>query len=101
MFQIQVLEKIKTHFTFNDFCSHDCAIYEIMSKNMVEPERTQTNGACALYPISKQAHATARAATQKYVTLTAFHGNNGVVNQPHCYVTGILSLLCGSKVDEA
>jgi len=35
-------EKHNTHFTFNNFLSDSCAIYEIMWKNMVEPDGVQT-----------------------------------------------------------
>ena len=38
----KVGEKIKTHFTFSNFFSENHAVSEIMSKNLVEPERTQT-----------------------------------------------------------
>jgi hypothetical protein len=40
------------HFIFNNFFSKNRAIYEIMEKNNVEPERPQTtikHGACALH----------------------------------------------------
>jgi hypothetical protein len=43
MFQIKVVEKIKTHI----FCSitffENRAVYEIMSKNMVQPDATDDN----------------------------------------------------------
>jgi hypothetical protein len=32
-------EKIKTHFTFNNFFPENCALYEMMWKNTVEPNR--------------------------------------------------------------
>jgi hypothetical protein len=41
MFQTNVVEKIKTHFTFNIFFPVSRAVYEIMLKNMVEPDRPQ------------------------------------------------------------
>jgi hypothetical protein len=44
MFQIKAVEKTKT--MFSDF-SANRAVYEIISKNMMEPEREQTTGACA------------------------------------------------------
>ena len=41
MFQTKVIERIKnTHFIFNKFFEN-CAIYEIMKKNNVEPDRPQ------------------------------------------------------------
>jgi hypothetical protein len=38
----KVVEKIKTHFMFNNFFSPEsCAVYEIMCKNMLQPDRPQ------------------------------------------------------------
>jgi hypothetical protein len=34
-------ENQSTHFMFNDFFSENLDVYEIMSKNVVEPERRQ------------------------------------------------------------
>ena len=74
-------------FTSNNFFSENFAIYLIMSKNVVEPERPQmAMWRCVACWISKatraQAHAIARAAfltrartrtrAQKYVILIAF-----------------------------
>ena len=41
MFEIKVIDKIKTHFLFNNFFSENCAVYEIMLKNIVEPGMLQ------------------------------------------------------------
>jgi hypothetical protein len=41
MFQTNVVEKIKTHFTLNNAFSENLAVYETMWKNMVEPELPQ------------------------------------------------------------
>jgi hypothetical protein len=41
MFQTNSLEKIKTHFMFNNFSSENRAVYEIMWKSVVEPDRSQ------------------------------------------------------------
>ena len=43
MFQTKVVEKIKTHFMFNNvfFFSENHAVYEIMWKNIVERGRPQ------------------------------------------------------------
>ena len=42
MFQINVIEKIKTHFVFNKlFFAINHAVYEIMWKNMVDPDTPQ------------------------------------------------------------
>ena len=52
MFQIKIVEKIKTHFTFNFFFENS-AVYEIMWKNMVQPRvisgiRRDVDEICAL-----------------------------------------------------
>jgi hypothetical protein len=49
MFQTKVVEKIKTHFMFNNFFSESRAVYEIMSKNMVEPEGPQITSQYGAY----------------------------------------------------
>ena len=43
MFQMKVLEKTETHFMFNDFFfpPESRAVYEIMCKNTVAPDRSQ------------------------------------------------------------
>ena len=42
MFQITIVQKIKTQFMISKFFSETRAVYEKMSKDMVEPERPQT-----------------------------------------------------------
>ena len=39
MFQTKVVEKIKTHFVFDNVFLENRAVYEILWKNMVEPDR--------------------------------------------------------------
>jgi len=47
MFQTKFVEKIKTHFMSNNFFSpENLALYEIMWKNIVEPDRSQMRIAC-------------------------------------------------------
>jgi hypothetical protein len=41
MSQTKVVEKIKTHFMFNNVSFRNPAAYQIMWKNMVEPDRPQ------------------------------------------------------------
>jgi hypothetical protein len=41
IFQVKDVEKIETHFMLSFFFSENRAVYEKMSKNMVEPERPQ------------------------------------------------------------
>jgi hypothetical protein len=41
-FQTTVVEKNgNTHFVFNNFFPENLAVYEIMKKDIIEPERTQ------------------------------------------------------------
>jgi hypothetical protein len=52
MFQTTIGEKIETHFVFNNFFFENCAIYEIIWKNCIEPNRPKMTikyGACALH----------------------------------------------------
>ena len=70
MFEIKFAEKINTHSMFSDlfFFSENRAVCEIMSKHMVEPERTQTIWRLRVAywvrkPTHAQAHARARAPT--------------------------------------
>ena len=39
MLQTKVVEKIETHFMFSNFDFENRAVYEIMRKNIVEPDR--------------------------------------------------------------
>ena len=66
MLQIKVVEKIKTHFMLhNFFFFENCAVYEIKSKNILNPEATDNNRAHSLCRLSKAT----RARTHKYVHL--------------------------------
>ena len=96
---MKVVEKIKTPFVFSNFV-RNCAIYEIMSKNMVEPYRPQmTIWRCVACWIIKatRAQASARLPTHALThTHTQTHRNmqhfllfqcnNGFLNAPQCYV---------------
>ena len=42
MFQTNVVQKIKTHFMFNNFFFENCDFYEIMWKYTVQPDRPKT-----------------------------------------------------------
>jgi hypothetical protein len=73
-------EKQNAHFLSNQFSSENSAVYEIMWKNMVEPDRPQTTlrrmrFACWMAE-AKHTHTEARARTYahkiQYVILTAF-----------------------------
>jgi hypothetical protein len=116
MFDTKVVEKIKTHVLCSVTFSENRAVYEIMSKNMVEPDGSQTIR-CKCFScwiseaIRAKAHACERApipvptpthplthtpthththahthAQRNMQYLSLFHGDNGFVNAPHCYV---------------
>jgi hypothetical protein len=111
IFQAKLVQKIKTHiFLFSNFFPRKmCRLWDNV-KNVVEPDRPQMaiwrRVTCWISTATRvQAHVSAciptptpalartRAHTQMYVRLIAFHGNNGFVNAPHCYVIRTLSLL--------
>jgi hypothetical protein len=41
MFQAKAVDKIKTHFVFNNFLSKILAVYENMWKIVIDPDRPQ------------------------------------------------------------
>ena len=51
MFDVRVVEQIKTHFMLNSFFKKNRAVYEIMSKNMVEPDGPQMTSKYAAYEL--------------------------------------------------
>ena len=51
IFQIKVVEKIKTHFMYNGFLTYR-VLYKLMSKNIVEPGRSHDNMAHAHFMLS-------------------------------------------------
>ena len=76
-------ENQNTHFIFSDFYPENRAVYEKMSKNLVEPERTQTiwrmRIACWVRKATRaQAHAIARA-------LTPTHTRTHASTRPHVH----------------
>ena len=84
MFQTKVVQKIKTHFMFNNFFIQNQAVYEIIWKNTVEPGRPQMTIwrmriACWI-PKATDTHS-------EYVIRIHFPCNNGWRNVPQCYVT--------------
>jgi hypothetical protein len=59
----EVVEKIKIHFTFNNFFPENLNVYEIMSKNVMEtegPQMTSEYGAYALHAGLARLHALMR-----------------------------------------
>jgi hypothetical protein len=97
-------ENDNTRFTFGEFFSENRAVYEKMSKNMVEPERTPTIWRLHVaYWISKPTrprscthmhlpppHTHTHTDMQKYIILIAFHGNRDFTKASQCYVTRTL-----------
>jgi len=80
MFQTKDVDKIKTHFIFNNFF-FNCTVPEIMWKNTAEPagHRWQRS-ACAFWiPKATYKHS-------EYSILLLFHYNNVCTNAPRCYV---------------
>jgi len=68
MFKIKVVEKVKTHVLSSITFFFNCAVYEIMWKNIVEPGRPQmTYGAhtACWIPMSTNRHS-------EYIILIAF-----------------------------
>jgi hypothetical protein len=51
MFQIKAVEKIETYFTLSNLFSENRALYEIMYKNLVEPEGPQMTSKYGAYTL--------------------------------------------------
>ena len=98
-------ENQKTHFMLNDFFLNR-SVYEIMSKNVVEPERPQVASqyatcymherACTCPRASAHTRTRARAHTHahKYVILL-FHGNSSYVVRSFSVLFYIILFTCG------
>jgi len=103
IFQTEILENIKTYFVFCNFFFENRAIYEIMWKNILEPNRPQMTIWSMLIVISMRhiviQHtiicwiAMATNTHSEYVILLFFHCNNGCRNAPQCYVICKLPVL--------
>jgi hypothetical protein len=85
---------------FSNFFSENCAVYEIMPKNSVEPERQQTVCLACWISKAKQAQAYARAHTHPHArsythalncarTQTHAHANTEVSNT-YCFSTAAI-----------
>ena len=89
-------ENKNTHLMFNDFFENR-SIYQIMWKNIVEPERPQMTIwhmriACWI-PKATNTHS-------EYVNVSLSHYNNGCKNARQSYVTGTLPVLLNAKPDD-
>ena len=83
MFQIRAVEKIKTHFMSRIFFSENCVVYEIIRKNMVQPDRP-------LKTIQRMRVAcwiTKATFIQSIQYFLISQGNDGYGNAPQCHVT--------------
>jgi hypothetical protein len=78
----KIVEKIKTHFVFNNFFFENVAIYEVMWTNFVERGRPQMT-----VWLTRIAYWILKATNthSQYVMLIAFYYNNGCTNAPQCY----------------
>jgi hypothetical protein len=89
MFQIKVVENIRIHILCSITFLKNCAVYEIMWKNIIDPGRQQMTVwcMCIVYWIPKATHT-----HSDYVILIAFSTmTSGCMNIPHCYVIHTLS----------
>jgi hypothetical protein len=116
MFQVHVVQKIKAHILCSMIFFRKCAVYEIMSKNMMKPERTQViwrllastrQRSCTHPPPPPRAHthtyarrharirmhSPIRARTHTYIILISFHGNSDFMNAPQYFATRTLPVL--------
>ena len=98
-------ENQNTHFMFNNIFSENRAVYKIMSKNTVEPERPQTiwrRVACeSIRPRPcghPPTHTHTHTHTENYVILIAFHGNKSFVNAPQCHVACTRPVVLASRL---
>ena len=88
MFHTKVVEKIKTHVSCSViFFFENLAVYEIMWKNIVQPDRPKmTIGSMRIVCWITKATNT----HSEYVILTAFPGKNGYTNAPLFQVIHLL-----------
>ena len=68
---------------FNKFFSKNLAVYEVMWKYFVQPDRPQMT--IWLMRIAFRIPKAANTQSE-YVILLLFHRNNGCMNTPHCYI---------------
>jgi hypothetical protein len=95
-FQTLDVEKIKTHILNSITFSKNCFVYKIMSKNVVEPERTANDiaiwrirAACWISKATRtHAHAHARAPTHTHIHAGA-HTERQIYNT-YCFSTVIM-----------
>jgi hypothetical protein len=74
MFQTEYVEKIRTHFIYNNFFTENRAVYEVLWNNMVKPDRQQMT-ICEGIPKNWENLNSART-TPKETVETRSYGNN-------------------------
>jgi hypothetical protein len=89
MFQTKFIETLKSHILYSIVLFRNIAFYEIMWKNVVEPDRPQTiiwhtRIACLICKATTH--------TQNIYYLLIFHCKNRCTNAPQCYVSRTLCL---------
>jgi hypothetical protein len=99
MFEIKVVEEIKTHILYSLTSPpppENRALYNIEKYGGVREDANKWRLRVTYWiskPIRAQTHSQARASThthiqrEKYMMLIAVHGNNGFVNARHCHIT--------------
>jgi hypothetical protein len=98
MFQANLAQKLKKHtFCIQELFFENRSVYEIMWKNIVEPDRTQmtiwrTRITCWI-PKAPDAHS-------EYVIPTVFQCNNGCTKASQCYVIRTLPLLITGRTSK-
>jgi hypothetical protein len=81
----------------NNFFFDNRGVYEILWENSVEPDRPQTAILCVRFAcwISEAKHTNTHTHTHTHRIFNTycFHGKNGYVNAPRCYVIRTLPVL--------
>jgi hypothetical protein len=78
----RIVQKIKIHTLYPITCFENRAVYEIMWKNMAEPEGKQMK----TWDVDTYGYKHTLRICRKYLI---FHSNNGYTNGPQCHVCPI------------
>ena len=86
----KIVDKIKTYFVFSNSFSENLAVYEIMCKNIVQPDRSQMTIrrmriGCGITKATDK--------HSEYVIILFSFGDNYYANAPQCYVICIAPVL--------
>jgi len=88
MFQTKVVQKIKTHILYYITFFDNLTVYEIMWKNIAEPDRPQTT----IWRMRIACWLTKATNTHSEYVMPIFHGNNGGTNAPRGYISCLIGL---------